>query len=110
VNGIKERPCTRCIKRNIGHLCHDEPREPSKRARSEHEPSAGEEEGHSNNEFSNVQGMPRNVDVQDAAGQQMLADGTISLPPSSVSAVQHNNIPSSSAQNNIGANSQQRKF
>ncbi|TFA98744.1 Regulator of drug sensitivity 2 [Trichoderma ghanense] len=23
----KERPCTRCIKRNIGHLCHDEPRE-----------------------------------------------------------------------------------
>lgn len=23
----QERPCTRCIKRNIGHLCHDEPRE-----------------------------------------------------------------------------------
>ncbi|KAL1892941.1 sporulation-specific protein 22 [Ceratocystis pirilliformis] len=23
-----ERPCTRCIKRNIGHLCHDEKREP----------------------------------------------------------------------------------
>ncbi|KAK4141165.1 meiosis protein SPO22/ZIP4 like-domain-containing protein [Dichotomopilus funicola] len=23
----KERPCTRCVKRNIGHLCHDEPRE-----------------------------------------------------------------------------------
>ncbi|KYK56126.1 hypothetical protein DCS_08092 [Drechmeria coniospora] len=22
-----ERPCARCIKRNIGHLCHDEPRE-----------------------------------------------------------------------------------
>ncbi|KAJ6786818.1 hypothetical protein PWT90_02646 [Aphanocladium album] len=22
-----ERPCTRCIKRNIGHLCHDQPRE-----------------------------------------------------------------------------------
>ncbi|KAH6608156.1 hypothetical protein Trco_004469 [Trichoderma cornu-damae] len=29
-----ERPCTRCIKRNIGHLCHDEPREsdPKKKA------------------------------------------------------------------------------
>jgi len=25
--GWQERPCTRCIKRNIGHLCHDEPRE-----------------------------------------------------------------------------------
>lgn len=23
----QERPCTRCIKRNIGHLCHDQPRE-----------------------------------------------------------------------------------
>ncbi|KAK3985786.1 meiosis protein SPO22/ZIP4 like-domain-containing protein [Cladorrhinum sp. PSN332] len=23
----KERPCTRCVKRNIGHLCHDEPRD-----------------------------------------------------------------------------------
>ncbi|KAF9871180.1 putative transcriptional regulator [Colletotrichum karsti] len=32
-----ERPCTRCIKRNIGHLCHDEPRDPdSKKAKSTH--------------------------------------------------------------------------
>ncbi|POS79952.1 hypothetical protein DHEL01_v201660 [Diaporthe helianthi] len=31
---LYERPCTRCIKRNIGHLCHDEPREhDSKKAR-----------------------------------------------------------------------------
>lgn len=30
-----ERPCARCIKRDIGHLCHDEPREPAKRAKSE---------------------------------------------------------------------------
>ncbi|KAJ9138628.1 Transcription factor [Pleurostoma richardsiae] len=30
-----ERPCTRCIKRNIGHLCHDEPRDhESKKSRS----------------------------------------------------------------------------
>lgn len=30
-----ERPCTRCVKRNIGHLCHDEPRESeSKKAKS----------------------------------------------------------------------------
>ncbi|KAL8336003.1 hypothetical protein RB601_000036 [Gaeumannomyces tritici] len=30
-----ERPCTRCIKRNIGHLCHDEPREhETKKAKS----------------------------------------------------------------------------
>ncbi|KAF4212409.1 hypothetical protein CNMCM8980_009140 [Aspergillus fumigatiaffinis] len=91
----------------LQHASTVDDREPSKRARSEHEHSTAEEEGHSNNEFSNVQSMPRNVDVQDAAGQQILPDGTIALPPSSVSAVQHNNIPSSSAQNSIGPSSQQ---
>ncbi|KAF2432078.1 Zn(II)2Cys6 transcription factor acuM [Tothia fuscella] len=37
-----ERPCTRCIKRNIGHLCHDEPREPAKKTKSEPGGTAGE--------------------------------------------------------------------
>ncbi|KAF2130995.1 hypothetical protein P153DRAFT_365618 [Dothidotthia symphoricarpi CBS 119687] len=32
-----ERPCTRCIKRNIGHLCHDEPREGVKKAKTDPE-------------------------------------------------------------------------
>ncbi|KAF5853873.1 hypothetical protein GGP41_006627 [Bipolaris sorokiniana] len=35
-----ERPCTRCVKRNIGHLCRDEPREGVKKAKSE--PDNGE--------------------------------------------------------------------
>ena len=26
----QDRPCARCIKRSIGHLCHDEPRDSSK--------------------------------------------------------------------------------
>lgn len=26
--GVQDRPCARCVKRSIGHLCHDEPREP----------------------------------------------------------------------------------
>ncbi|PTU19491.1 hypothetical protein P175DRAFT_0503024 [Aspergillus ochraceoroseus IBT 24754] len=101
-----ERPCTRCIKRNIGHLCHDEPREPSKRSRSEHEHSAADEEGSSNNEYSNVQGMPRNVDIQDAAGQQILADGSIGLASSTVGAVQPGPLASATGQN-LGPTSQQ---
>ncbi|KAI4207140.1 MAG: hypothetical protein LQ346_000718 [Caloplaca aetnensis] len=28
-----DRPCARCVKRNIGHLCHDEPRELTKNAK-----------------------------------------------------------------------------
>ncbi|KAF9893723.1 hypothetical protein FE257_009892 [Aspergillus nanangensis] len=91
-----ERPCTRCIKRNIGHLCHDEPREPSKRSRNELDHSAAEEEPLPGNEFSTpLQSMPRNVDVQDAAGQQIVHDN---IPPSSVSSVQPGNLPSSSQQ------------
>lgn len=37
-----ERPCTRCIKRRIGHLCHDEPREidsAAKKTKHSHNPS-----------------------------------------------------------------------
>ena len=30
-----ERPCARCVKRDIGHLCHDEPRDGPKRTKSE---------------------------------------------------------------------------
>jgi hypothetical protein len=98
-----ERPCTRCIKRNIGHLCHDEPREPTKRRDQDH--SAADEEGSSNNELVNVQAMPRNVDVSDAAGQQILSDGTIGIPPSSV---QPANIPSSGQ--GLDGNSQPSKL
>ncbi|KAI0125122.1 meiosis protein SPO22/ZIP4 like-domain-containing protein [Xylariales sp. AK1849] len=39
-----ERPCTRCIKRNIGHLCHDEPRDPdSKKSKAPHAAAAHDE-------------------------------------------------------------------
>ena len=106
---IKERPCTRCIKRNIGHLCHDEPREPSKRSRSEHEQSAADEEGSSNNEYSKVHAMPRKVDIQDAAGQQILADGSLGLTPSSMNAVQPGPMSSSTSQNMSVTSQQQRK-
>ncbi|KAI5864321.1 meiosis protein SPO22/ZIP4 like-domain-containing protein [Durotheca rogersii] len=39
-----ERPCTRCIKRNIGHLCHDEPRDPDFKKSKSSRGSAGHDE------------------------------------------------------------------
>ncbi|KAJ5175690.1 uncharacterized protein N7482_001567 [Penicillium canariense] len=80
---VKGRPCTRCIKRDIGHLCHDELREPTRQTQSKQDHSAADKEGSSNNELANVQGMPRTVDVPDAAGQKILPDGTIGISPSS---------------------------
>jgi hypothetical protein len=41
----QERPCTRCIKRNIGHLCHDEPREHDSRKSKSLAPSTVQETG-----------------------------------------------------------------
>ncbi len=41
---IQERPCTRCVKRDIGHLCHDEPREPVRVVKSNQESAIVEEE------------------------------------------------------------------
>jgi hypothetical protein len=35
-DGGQERPCTRCIKRNIAHLCHDEPRDPDSKKTKTH--------------------------------------------------------------------------
>ncbi|KAI0601755.1 hypothetical protein F4775DRAFT_539086 [Biscogniauxia sp. FL1348] len=46
-----ERPCTRCIKRNIGHLCHDEPRDPdAKKPKGPH--SAAHDESDIQSEMS----------------------------------------------------------
>ncbi|KAK4157665.1 meiosis protein SPO22/ZIP4 like-domain-containing protein [Chaetomidium leptoderma] len=39
----QERPCTRCIKRNIGHLCHDEPRDHEPRKSKSLAPSTVQE-------------------------------------------------------------------
>ncbi|KAL5345160.1 Transcription factor [Pseudogymnoascus australis] len=43
-----ERPCARCIKRNIGHLCHDERRESdssTKKVKARHSTAGEDEEG-----------------------------------------------------------------
>ncbi|KAH7122268.1 hypothetical protein B0J11DRAFT_334486 [Dendryphion nanum] len=37
-----ERPCKRCVKRNIGHLCHDEPREGVKKSKPDSEGANGD--------------------------------------------------------------------
>ncbi|KAK4495056.1 hypothetical protein PRZ48_013383 [Zasmidium cellare] len=71
-----ERPCARCVKRDIGHLCHDEPREPPKRSKSEAgvadiAPAPGEVMG-----ADGKGGMGLNGDVQYAQNGDM-AMGTI---------------------------------
>ena len=53
--------------------------------------------------------MPRNVDVPDAAGQQILPDGTIGLPTAAVTAVQQQPGNIASSGQGLGTHSQQRE-
>lgn len=75
---LQERPCTRCIKRNIGHLCHDEPREQGKRPRSENDPSTGEDETSAKHEASPASGLSRSYEDQ-KTDQQPRQESRLSL-------------------------------
>lgn len=52
-----DRPCNRCIKRNIGHLCHDEPRETPKKGKSQSDSVQGDDGGPSKENLSPEQPM-----------------------------------------------------
>lgn len=100
----QKRPCTRCIKRNISHLCHDEPRDTVKRTKNEQEVSAVDEEGSSSNDLSNAQKMSQNIEPQEVISDQLLQDSGIQLPQSSVN-------PSQPVQSQpVDVNPQQRKY
>ncbi|SLM35895.1 zn cluster transcription factor [Lasallia pustulata] len=89
----KERPCTRCIRRKIGHLCHDEPREPVRRPNNEHDTAAGEDEAALKKEGTPPNGMPPSIDQQQA-DQQLLQDtGLAARNPSTASTARPRESP-----------------
>lgn len=110
----QERPCTRCIKRSIEHLCRDEPREPesaTKKAKSQHSNSAAEEDdGLTPNDIppSRDTGMNSSfVQAQEQSQDPVLGLGAPALSqggslqivqPSPVSGVQANALNSNSNQ------------
>jgi len=75
---MQERPCTRCIKRNIGHLCHDEPREQAKWPKSEHDHSTGEDETSLKHEDPPANGMAPGL-KQQHEDQQLLQESSLNL-------------------------------
>lgn len=102
----QDRPCTRCIKRNIGHLCHDEPRENVKRAKSEHEASAPEEEVSSSNDFAGAQNMPRKIEPHEI--NQVLRNSSV---PNLSTSIDHSQSsqPQGISSNPVDVNPQQRE-
>ncbi|KAL9045126.1 MAG: hypothetical protein Q9214_001790 [Letrouitia sp. 1 TL-2023] len=80
----QERPCTRCVKRNIGHLCHNEPREPAKASKKQPENVIRSNEASLKTGEAAANGLASSFD-QPRADQQLLQEadldvGTKTLP------------------------------
>ncbi|KAL8706804.1 MAG: hypothetical protein Q9201_000175 [Fulgogasparrea decipioides] len=73
-----DRPCTRCVKRSIGHLCHDEPREPAKTTKPQ--PESANEGGDAALKQDELAGSswPSSVD-EIRAGEQLLQETEVDL-------------------------------
>src|SRR2546429_523255 len=105
-----ERPCTRCVKRNIGNLCHDEPRD-MKRIKTEQEHS-NDEASPNSKDFSTspIQEMATNTAESQEHNTESSSVPTVSasmppprslagnsiVAPSPVSAAQQANLNSNS--------------
>ncbi|KAL8927162.1 MAG: hypothetical protein Q9172_001486 [Xanthocarpia lactea] len=79
-----DRPCARCVKRNIGHLCHDEPREHAKAAKIQSESLDEGDNAALRQDDLTADGLLSSVDQQ-RPSQQLLQEtdldlGTQSLP------------------------------
>ncbi|KAK8198700.1 Transcription factor [Zalaria obscura] len=88
-----ERPCARCVKRDIGHLCHDEPREPNKRTRSEGVEIAPADEAPSRQntapvEFNTYEQDDGGLNIGPPQGPQGRMDAPQLVQPKPVSPVQ----------------------
>ncbi|ORY11636.1 hypothetical protein BCR34DRAFT_565007 [Clohesyomyces aquaticus] len=70
-----ERPCTRCIKRNIGHLCHDEPRESVKKSKTDPESANGE------NDSSNHEPAPSEAPINTLDQRANAPEAGLNLAP-----------------------------
>lgn len=75
------RPCSRCIKRNIGHLCHDEPRDSDRKPKIEHKQQSGPDENTAQkNDLPTGSGIQGVID-QDGSTGPILQDSSMGLRP-----------------------------
>jgi hypothetical protein len=110
----QDRPCKRCIKRNIGHLCHDEPREGHgyhKKSKGEDSETPGQEEiSPSKDDYANTTSSLTAPGLVNDAGQSLLQEDTTGLRPTTDDTMVVSN-PVSTAQNpGLNGNTQARKY
>jgi hypothetical protein len=110
----QDRPCKRCIKRNIGHLCHDEPREGHgyhKKSKGDGSEATGQEETASpKDEHANTTSNLTAPSALNDSGNDLLQDEPTTLRPTTSDGTMDGSNPGSNAQNpGLGGNAQTRK-
>ncbi|OCT48711.1 Zn(II)2Cys6 transcription factor acuM [Cladophialophora carrionii] len=104
----QDRPCKRCIKRNIGHLCHDEPREGHgyhKKSKTESDTTALDEQSSPTDEFASAPSLPGPALIDDSA-PNMLQDDNIGLRPPANDTMAVSNSSTSAPSAAINGNAQ----
>ncbi|KIW20406.1 hypothetical protein PV08_00981 [Exophiala spinifera] len=81
-----DRPCKRCIKRNIGHLCHDEPRDGhgyQKKSKTDSDTATGvDDNSPPKDEFPTAPSSVPAPALIDESGHNILQENSIGLRPS----------------------------
>ncbi|KAI5800042.1 hypothetical protein EDC01DRAFT_716566 [Geopyxis carbonaria] len=96
------RPCTRCVKRNIGHLCHDEPREPKKhKSETSPNPLDSSQEDHTMSPSKNSLTPPINGSSEQQEAKLSASGPSVSLPPPPLPASRTSSLPSVVAPSSI---------
>lgn len=107
----QDRPCQRCIKRNIGHLCHDEPREGHgyhKKSKGDGDAAGADEQSSPKDEYATAPNLPGPA-LMDESGHNLLQDDNIGLRPSTNDTMAVTNQSAAAPNAGINGNTQPRK-
>lgn len=107
----QDRPCKRCIKRNIGHLCHDEPREGHgyhKKSKTDSDTAGTEEQSPPKDDFQTTPTVPGSALIDDST-PNLMQDDNIGLRPPANDTMAVSNSSTSAPNAPINGNTQARK-
>ena len=107
----QDRPCKRCIKRNIGHLCHDEPREGHgyhKKSKTDSDTAGAEEVSPPADDFPSGTSLAGSALIDDSA-PSLLQDDSIGLRPPTSDTMAMSDSSAAAASSAINGNAQARK-
>jgi hypothetical protein len=108
----QDRPCKRCIKRNIGHLCHDEPREGHgyhKKSKADSDATGADDTSPNKDDYATATPNLGPPALMDDAGQNLMQDDNLGMRQPTDAPMASSN-PSAPAQpGGINGSNQSRK-